>query len=261
MDAEEGEFGVGHGVNQVAHQKLARFFELIILAAKRDDFCRGILPGGAGEPVGLQAAAPDDKFRLEIAGGGCHRPTASIWRGLLQAGAELNLAARLTDEFGQFFADARIVHDAFLGNMNGGEAGGMRFDFLNFPGVEFAQSGQAVGVTARPQILQARQLIRGGGDHNFAALFMGHAVRAAEGEHLLQALHGTLRLGGAGLVVKPRMEDPAIVAGLVRGESGFLFQQQQFQFGPGFEEAVGGGEANNTAAGHNDVVRGFQKVR
>ena len=77
---------------------------------------------------------------------------------------------------------------------------------------------------------------------------------AAKGEHLLQALHGAFRLFGSGLVVKSGMQHAAVVAGLVRGQPGFFFQQQQFELRSGFQEPAGRGEAHDAAAHDGHVI-------
>ena len=238
----------------MAHQKLPVLFDLIILAAERNDFRRRLLSRRAHQPVGVQAAASDDKLRLEVTGGSFHRPAAGGLNKFLDARVEFDFAAGLADEFAEFLADARIIHDAFLRHVNRRDAGGVRLDFLDLLRIQFPQALQAVGISAFPQIFQTRQFVLGRGDDDFPALFVRDAVRPAEGEHLLQTLHGAFRLFRAGFVIKSRMQHAAVVAGLVRGQLGFLFQQQQFQLRPRFEQPVSGGEADNAAAHNRHVV-------
>ena len=112
--------------------------------------------------------------------------------------------------------------------MNRRQARRVRLDFLDLLRIQFAQAQQTIGIAAFPQSVQAVHLFVGRGDDHLAALLMLDAVRAAEGQHLLQALHGALRLDRAGLVVQARMQHAAVVARLVGGELGLFFHQQYF---------------------------------
>jgi len=83
--------------------------------------------------------------------------------------------------------------------MEGSQAAGMRLDFTDLFGGEFAEALQAVGVTAFPEALQAGSSSAEVATTIFAALFMGDAVGATEGEHLLQALAAHCALAEPGL--------------------------------------------------------------
>ena len=97
MHAEKWKLRVRHRINQMPHQKLPLLFDLIILAAKGNDFCGRFLPGGAHQPVGVQSATGDDELRLKITGGSLHCPIRRILRGLLQLGVEPDFTARPAD--------------------------------------------------------------------------------------------------------------------------------------------------------------------
>ena len=49
------------------------------------------------------------------------------------------------------------------------------------------------------------------------------------------------------------MQNAAVVAGLVRGEFGFFFEQQNLHLRFCFQQPVRGGQADNTAADNDDV--------
>ena len=135
-----------------------------------------------------------------------------------------------------------------------GDAGGVRLDFLDLFRREFAQPLQSVGVAAFPEIFQPRQFILGRGDDDFAALFVRDAVFAAERDHLLQAADAQLRLFRTGFVIKAGVEHAAVVAGLVRGEFGFLFEQQQSGLRPCFQKTIGRGQSDNAAADNDNIA-------
>jgi hypothetical protein len=50
------------------------------------------------------------------------------------------------------------------------------------------------------------------------------------------------------------MQHAAVVAGLVRGEFGFFFEQQQPGLGPRLQKAMGRGQADNAAADDDDIA-------
>jgi len=129
MDAEKWELRIGHGINQVANEKLAFFFYLKILAAERDDFCRGLLRRKFDQTIRMKSAAGHDEFGAEIPGGSFHDLFATVGINFQDARVEPDFAAGFADEFAKFFANARIIHDAFLRNMNRGNAGSVRLDF------------------------------------------------------------------------------------------------------------------------------------
>ena len=65
VDAEERQVGVGHRVDQAAHQRDALRDDLAELAAEREDAHTGLAPGGTREPVAVQAGADRDPIGLD----------------------------------------------------------------------------------------------------------------------------------------------------------------------------------------------------
>jgi len=55
---------------------------------------------------------------------------------------------------------------------------------------------------------------------------MGHLVPLAEIDHLPESLHRQLRLERSRLVIKARMQHPAVVACLMPSEPSLLLQQE-----------------------------------
>ena len=135
-----------------------------------------------------------------------------------------------------------------------GDAGGVRFNFPDLFRREFAQTLQSVRIAALPEIFQPGQFVFVRGDDDFAALLMRNAVVAAKRDHLLQAADAQLRLFRAGFVVKAGMQHAAVVSGLVRGELGLLFEQQQPGLRPCLQKAMGRGQADNAAAHDDDIA-------
>ena len=176
MDAEKRKLRIGHRINQIADEKLPFLFDLKILAAERNNFCRRFLARRAHEPVGMKPAAGDDEFRAETSGGSFDDLPAAVRNNFQDSRVESDFAAGFADEFAEFFANAGIIHDALLRDVNRGDAGGVRLDFLDLLRIQFPQTEQAVGISAFPEIFESRQFFLGSGDDDFAALFVGDAV-------------------------------------------------------------------------------------
>ena len=128
------------------------------------------------------------------------------------------MSALFANEFAQFFANARIIHNAFLWHINRGDARGVRLDFPDLFRFQFAQAEQAIGIAALPEIFQPGQFGFVRGDDNFPALFVSNAVFTTKGNHLLEAIDTEFRLLRTGLVVKAGMEHATIVSGLMSGQ-------------------------------------------
>ena len=137
--------------------------------------------------------------------------------------------------------------------MNGGDAGGMRFNLPDLFRHQFAQTEQTVGVASLPEIFQTGQFALMGGNDNLAALFMGHPVFPAKRNHLLQATDTQSRLLRTRLVVKTGVEHAAVVAGLVSRQFRFFFEQQDPRFQTRFQKPGSRGQPHN-ASPYNDYV-------
>src|SRR5581483_93531 len=205
----------------------------------------------------MQSAAGDDKGGAKITLRRFDDPFTAIPGDPGYPRVELDLAARLSDEFAQFFANGGIINDAFLGHMDGSEPGGVRFDLFDLLRIQFAQTLQAIRVTALPKIFKPGQFGFFRRNHDLAALLVGDAMLTAERDHLLQAADAELRFFGTRFVVQSRMQHAAVVAGLVRREFGFLFQQQHLRSRPGFDEPIRRREPDDAAADDDGVVRHF----
>ena len=57
VDAQEGELGIGHGVDQVPHQVVPVGPQLVVLAAERHDLQPRLDAAQPGDAIGLQAGA------------------------------------------------------------------------------------------------------------------------------------------------------------------------------------------------------------
>ena len=115
---------------------------------------------------------------------------------------------------------------------------------------------QAVLQTTLVETAEALQLGFIHGDDELAADFVGDAVVAAEGGHFLDAGDGEAGLQGAGLVIEAGVEDAAVVAGLVKANAGFFFENDNLTAGKTGGELEGGGQADDAAADDDEVFEG-----
>ena len=110
-----------------------------------------------------------------------------------------------------------------------------------------------VGMAAALQLLQAGKFALMGGDNHLAADLMRNAVLAAEGDHGGGAGDAQLRLQRAGAVIEAGVDNAAVVAALVGGEAGFLFQDGEAQGGEAARDFQGGSESDDSTADNDEV--------
>ena len=100
----------------------------------------------------------------------------------------------------------------------------MGLERLDAGGVEAAQPGNAVGVAAAFELIQAPELAGVGRDDHLSAALVGDPPLLAVLVQLARALHTQTRLQRARRVVDPGVNHPGVVAGLVRAELGFALE-------------------------------------
>ena len=123
MHAEEGEGGVGYGVDEMIDEVLAGGFEEIVFAAEGDDAGVGLFAGEGGDTVALEAGAVDQEIGLVLA---VEDPTGFDFG---DGCACEDLGSGSFEEGDHGFADLWVVDDAFFGDAEGEKAGGVGFNF------------------------------------------------------------------------------------------------------------------------------------
>src|SRR5579884_1730963 len=117
----------------------------------------------------MQTGATDHQSGVEGSGDGFQEFPAAVVPDFQHASVQFDFSAVAADQFGEFLTDGRVVHNPFLGHMDGRDAGGVRFNFFDLPRIQFAQALQSVGQAALPQRFQSWQFVFGGGYNNLAA--------------------------------------------------------------------------------------------
>ena len=83
---------------------------------------------------------------------------------------------------------------------------------------------------------------------------MGYVVFAAKSRHLLDAVDGQPGFCGTGLVVKPGVQNPAIIPGLVLADRRLFFQKRDLGCRILPPKFIRGRQADNTAADNDDAL-------
>ena len=243
MHAEKRELRVGHGINQIAYEKLAVRFDLVVFAAERHDADFALLARQLAETVAMQAGAVDEKLGLEISGGRFDGPTAR--RGTQGDGfCPSHNATPLLGHFRrQDRANFRVVRNPFLRHMERSHTADVRLDFAHLFRFQKLQSLQSILPAALVQGIQ------------LAANLVGNVVFSAESNHFLNAGHCQTRLGRTGLVVKSAMQNPAVVAALMLSRLRFLLQHSNPRPGQTPAQFERRRQADNPAADNDDALR------
>lgn len=254
VDAEEGKGGVGDGVDEVADQMAGFGGELEIFAAEGDDADVVFRAGEGGDAVAEEAGAVDEVAGFEFAGGGFEDPAAEVVVDGRDAGVFLEGAAEALDFADEGVADGLVIDDAFLGNAQGGEAGGVGFDLVELGGAEPLEAFEAVFAASGFEVAEAGEFGFGGGDDDFTADVVGDGVLAGEFGHEPDSANGEAGFQRAGFVVKPAVEDAAVVRALVAAGGVFFFKDADGGTGFAEKQLTGDGETDDASADDKIVV-------
>ena len=250
VHAQEREGRVGDRVDQRAHERGGLVAEPVVLAAERDDPHLRAGPGQAGHPVAVQAGAVDDQAGPAGSAARMQGDGLADLDGL-QGGAGAHVG-------GQVRCDAPghggEVHRRRLGDVQRGESPGVRLPLTQLVAVEAPQAADAVEAAAPLQLLEPGDLFGGGGDDDLAAVAERESLIPAELRHGAMAAYAQLRPQRAGRVVDARVQDSAVVAGLVGGRLGLLLDDRQGQTGQPGGDRPRRGQAHDPRADHDHVV-------
>src|ERR1017187_2012207 len=113
VHAEEGELRIGHGVDQVAHERLAVRLDLVILAAEWSDADFAAQTGQFADMIAMKAGAVDKELGFEVSRFGFGAPAAVGLSQRTYFGVGCDAAL---DAFHQGFADFLVIDNPFLRN-------------------------------------------------------------------------------------------------------------------------------------------------
>ena len=218
---------IGNGINQVARQKLPLRPDQEILTSKSNNANGARASGERSHAIGIEACASDDPIGGAVSRGMNNAPAARVRNDLVHSSTGLHLATERADLPHQHFADARIIGDSLLGNMNGSEAGGVRFYLAQLFGGEQAQALEAVLLAALVKRMESGDFVRACGHHHFAADVVRNRVSLTEFDHLPYALDGHPGAPRAGFIVETTMQDAAVMTTLMLRHPSVLLQKSK----------------------------------
>src|SRR5688572_3022584 len=105
--------------------------QLVKLAAKGDDHGRGTSTAEAGDAVAVKSGAVDDLLRGEIAGRCFYDRAAIVAANTVGPRARDDAAALSFDQLGQLTRDLAVIHHAGFGDVDAGDAAGLRFQLAD----------------------------------------------------------------------------------------------------------------------------------
>ena len=149
--------------------------------------------------------------------------------------------------------DLPVVDDRGGGRVDRADGRGVRLDLAEVVPVEEPEALDAVGGAALEERLEPRQLGLRGGDDHLADRVDADPVLRAELLHQPGALDAEPRLVRAGLVVDPRVDDAAVVPGLVRGQPRLLLEDHQAKAGALREERARRREPHDAPSDHGQI--------
>jgi hypothetical protein len=254
MDPEEGQPNVGDGVEEAADELASFRPELQVAAAERDDpqVVRGAR--GGGEAIGPAAGARDRATRARLAALVADDELAAALRQRPDTAAEHDLPACGLDLLRELRGDGGEVGDAGRRGVERRDAACVGLD-LGDPGrVDAPQPGDAVRPRAPLDLLERRELALLGRDDQLAAALDANPVPLAERVQERRAADAEARLQRARRVVDPRVDDAAVVAGLVRGDARLPLEEDEPRLRPPQQQLARDGEPEDAAADDGDVA-------
>ena len=129
MDAQERKTRIGDRIDQVPHEVTPRGNNLVVLAAKRNNSQRALIPCKSHDAIAVESGTVNDPrgfdgasscFEHNFTGAFCNPPDFAI---------DQQLAAALLNQLGILQGNSRIIGDAGSGHVKRSDAGAVRLHF------------------------------------------------------------------------------------------------------------------------------------
>src|SRR3989441_6041581 len=226
VHAQEREARIGDRIHETAEERPPLGPKDVVVAAERNDLRIRSGAGLARQHVRVEAGARDRRSRDDRAGGGPDPDLVLADRQADDRGLEPDLDAEGGDLPSDRQGDLRVVDDPRFGHPQTASAADRRLDRLQAAGVEELDAGQAVRPTALAQLRELAALVLARRHDELAAeLDRDPAVLAVVDEEL-PSLDAEARLRRARRVVQARMDDAAVVPGLMTRYGGLFLEHQ-----------------------------------
>lgn len=234
-------------------QSCPRFWQGIKFASKRHDAMIDLDAGQFGEAVGLKSGANDQGPRAPAPLGGRNFNGVRVFVNGNDFGAELDIGSLSRDDFGKGRGDHFVVDDPGRRHEQSGEPCDIGLE-LHEADVIDPFSGDAVLLGALEESLHMDALAIIGGDEKLAAIFEFYAVFHAESLSRGSAFAAKSGLQTSRRIINARMDDPAVVPGLMAGNGGFFFQNNDRGTRPCPQNFAGGRQADNPSANNCKII-------
>ncbi len=177
----------------------------------------------------MQSGARYYVRRLDFARGGLQDHPAWSLGNRIDAVAGEHVTAGRLDVVGIRAHDPRVVHNARVGRKQRLDPDAMRLDLSEAFWADHFQAVDTVGLTTLEQPFQPRELALVAGDDDLAAAVSRDALLLAIGVQLALALHAQASLERPRRVIDARVQDTAVVPGLVLTHARLLVEHSQPQ--------------------------------
>src|SRR5262245_34400182 len=235
VNSQERKRWIWHRINQIPHQKLSFGGDLIILAAKRNDsmllaVCSGIKSfHHLGNDVRVEAATIDQVVRPIVASRALQNDFLTALENPENLFHQANITAARSYPGGVSLGNFLIIDNAGFRDTESLDSNGMRLELFEPLGSDYFQALEPVGDASTMQLIEPRQLFLARCYHHFSAQFIGHRIFVAEFDQRFSPGNTAPSLQRPRAIVQPGMNDTAVVAGLVLGQLGFLFEDQKLR--------------------------------
>ena len=180
MDAQKRKGRVWNRIDEMIHQGVFVRSKGIILTSKRDNLQCRLSPGQACNPITLETATVNDRSRPDRIGGSFYNQLTVSRDNLLYLLRAPNLTPSFLNQGSILLSHPHIVDNPCLGDVQGSDAGGVRFNFPQPLGTDHFQPRNTVGRSAPVEFLKPRELVCRGCHNDFPTAFIGDIVLIAK---------------------------------------------------------------------------------
>src|ERR1041384_1921443 len=264
MYAEKRKAGVGYGIDEPSDQRGFFRRDFVVLAAEGNNLHVDAGEGlrrHLGDAVREEPAAVDEKAPAKLLTAGADDHLVAGRRNIFDGTRREDVTAGRAHVFRVGLGHLYEVDDAGRGRMNRAHAARVRLDLFYPLRADHLKAGNPIRGPAPVKLFEPRQLAVIRGDDDLAAKIIGDAVLIAELQEFAAARYASRRFQRTGLVVDAAVNNAAVVAGLVARQLGFFFEDDQSQAREALGHLHRGGETDDAASDHDDVVCVCHTVR
>src|SRR4030095_4816256 len=149
---------------------------------------------------------------------------------------QANIPSRRPHPGGVSLGDFLVVDNAGFRDAESFDSDGMGLELFEPLSSDYFQALQPVGHASTMKLIESWQLFLARCHDYFPAQFIRHRIFVAEFDQRFSSGDTAPGLQRSRAIVEPGMNDTAVVAGLVPGQLGFLFEDQKLRAGISIED-------------------------